>query len=80
MSEANDQEAKGNAWGGENLIQRGRQGYGYGALTKLAIVNYGKVDVNNDLHHECLHLSLTRQGTPWASKPMKKNTKASKPV
>ena len=80
MREANAQEAKGNAWGGERLIQRGRRDYRYGALTKSAIENYGKVDVNSDLRPERLHLNLTRQGTRGASKSMNKHTKASKPV
>ena len=80
IREANAQVAKGNAWGGERLIQWGRKGYRCGALTKSAVENYGKVDVNSDLRPERLHLNPTRQGTLGASKSMNKHTKASRPV
>ena len=80
MREANAQEAKGSAWGCERLIQRGRKGHWYCALTKLAIVNYGNVDVNNDLGPERLRLNLTRHGIRRVSRSINKQTKASKPV
>lgn len=80
MSEANAQEAKGSAWGGERLIQWGRKGRWYCALTKLTIVNYGKMNVNNDLSSDRLHLNLTRHGIRRVSKSISKQTKASKPV
>jgi hypothetical protein len=78
MKEANPQEAKGSAWGGERLIKRGRKGHWYGALTKLAIVNYGNMGVNND--SERLRVDLTRHGIRRVSKSISKQIKASKPV